>query len=98
MNRNGAIYCEIVRDGQREIFVVGGALHSLPKPKEPFQSPDSILAGRRARELSNSWRMEGRRRRGALKERAKAIEASSHAPAPGDPRGEETGGGVEGGS
>lgn len=36
-------------------------MHSLLEPVEPIQSPDRLLAGRLARESSNSWKMEGKK-------------------------------------
>lgn len=44
---------------------------------EIIQAPDRLLAGRLARESSNSWMMEGNGGEGALEDRAKAVQASS---------------------
>lgn len=64
MDGNGAIYLLCVsvrtRDRQREILA-SIAVYSLPKPAEHVQSPDRLLAGRLARESSNSWMTEGKR-------------------------------------
>lgn len=50
--------CENERQTGRNICSV--AVHSLPRPAEPVQTPDRLLAGRLARESSNSWMMEGK--------------------------------------
>lgn len=51
--------CVRTRDREREILAVI-AVYSLHKPAEHVQSPDRLLAGRLARESSNSWMTEGK--------------------------------------
>lgn len=52
-----------VCENQRCCFAGGIVVLSAVHRGHPgrFQSPDRLLAGRRARELANSWRMEPRR-------------------------------------
>lgn len=54
---------------------------------EIIQAPDRLLAGRLARESSNSWMMEGNGGEGALEDKAKAVQASSGEEEEGEGRG-----------